>query len=76
MSPLPALIPLLLPVIPSLIASIMDVVDQFQAPPGTPEEEQLALRKFVEELHVINAQVQAAPLPGDPLPGDEPTPAG
>lgn len=68
MSPLPALLPLFLPAIPGLIDAIIGVVERFQADEGTPEENAAALQKLVADLHEVNAQVQAAPLPGDEAP--------
>ncbi len=65
MSPLPALLPLLLPAIPGLVDAIIGVVERFQAKPGTPEENKAALETLITDLHAVNAQVQAAPLPGD-----------
>jgi len=68
MSPLPALIPLLLPAIPGLVDAIIGVVERFTAKPGTPEENKAALETLLDELDKINEQVQAAPLPGDEPP--------
>ena len=63
--PLPALIPLLLPAVPGLVDVIIDVVEKFTGKPGTPEENKAALLTLLDDLDKVNAQVQAAPLPGD-----------
>ena len=78
MSPVPALVPLLIPMIPSLVAAILDVVDQFQAAPdaeATTADQQAALAKLSADLHDLNERIQAAPLPGADVPiDDEPKP--
>lgn len=70
MSPafIPPLAAVLIPMIPGLVDQIIRWIEAVTADPGTPEETRVKLTALVAELRVLNAEIQAAPLPGDEVP--------
>ena len=56
---------MLLPLLPQLINSAMTIYDTIANHPTTPEATAAQLRGYITNIRSINAQIQAAPLPGD-----------
>jgi hypothetical protein len=56
---------MLLPLLPQLIDSAMRIYEQIANHPTTPEATGAQIRGYITNIRAINAQIQAAPLPGD-----------
>ena len=56
---------MLLPLLPQLIDSALRIYEQIANHPTTPEATSAQLRGYITNIRAINAQIQAAPLPGD-----------
>ena len=54
---------LLIPLIPGLVKSVMDIINAAQADEGTPEEVKAKLDAISEDLKTVMANVQAVELP-------------
>lgn len=60
------MIPILLtiiPLIPGLVRSALDITEALRRDPTTPENDKKELDRVAAELHEIIAKVLAAPLP-------------
>lgn len=53
----------IIPLIPGLVRSVLDVVEAVRTDPKTPEDDKKELDRIMAELREVMAKVQAAPLP-------------
>lgn len=63
---MPALVAMLIPLLPGLIKSLMDVVNAMNAPDMTPEEAKAKLDAISLELQDVVNKVKAVQLPNPP----------
>lgn len=56
---------ILLPMLPQLINSIIRIYESIANHPTTPEASAALIRQYIMNIRDVNAQIQAAPLPGD-----------
>lgn len=60
---MPAIVALLIPLIPTLIDSVKTLIDIVAGNDETPEELKAHLEKISADLQEINTRIQNAPMP-------------
>ncbi len=58
----------LLPLLPKVVEGVLEIYDMIANHPTTPEATRAQITALVADIRTVNAQIQAAPLPGDEPP--------